>query len=263
MRKDRLRGPIILASLLLGQLVNVAGGISGAQDPCCEKLRMANDELTEPERAHLRKFGMSPSPVNIDGDVFYVLHERLGESCDFRLRVGGLLHGISSGRPERENRVQLGNRESEVVAVVDSLWRAGAIGESDLGHQRELLLVFDGFDLDERLNLVKTALQAEGVSSAVIFALWTLPPPAVRGLSESLVQEFDGSSLSVGRLMLGLTIMRTGITRGSVFDLENLMRGVEISSDSRRILRSIHERIQKGEQVTVDELFSLDIFDDD
>lgn len=223
----------------------------------CENLRLAEVELTESEVIDYRRFGLATNPITIAGEVFYLIHPRISERCRDRFMAGRLLHQISMGEVSDELRRYAKERESLVIGLVEYLWENSSISNSDLDHQRELLIVHKDFSLEGRSRLLEVALRVEGVSQAVVFALWTLPHSVTAEFVGRVLAEFDQSPRGKDRLLLGLTLLRLGEPSSAMIRVEELMDEAELSTQQRVKVDGIVRRLANGDDVAHRDLLSL------
>ena len=226
-------------------------------DRYCENLRLAEHELPESEIIHYQRFGLAKSPVIRADEVFYLIHARIGGGCRDRFMAGRLLHRISMGEVSDDLRRYAREKESYVIGLVEYLWETGSISLSDLDHQRELLIVYEGFNLEGRSRLLEVALRVEGMSPPVIFALWTLPRSVTAGFVSRVLTEFGRAPKGRDKLLLGLTLLRLKAPPSSMIRVEDVIDETELSTEQRVKVDGIVRRVAIGEDVAYADLLDL------
>lgn len=226
-------------------------------DRYCENLRIAELELTESEIIHYRRFGLASSPITIAGEVFYLIHPRISERCRDRFMAGRLLHQISKGEISDEGRLYAQEGEVFVIRLIESLWESGSISQSDLNHEKELLIVYGDFSLEGRSRLLEVALRVDGVSQPVIFALWTLPRSVTADFISIVLTEFGQTMRGKDKLLLGLTLLRLGCPSSAMIRVEELIDETELSTQQRVKVDGIVRRIANSDDVAYMDLLNL------
>ena len=227
----------------------------------CEILEMAESTLTERERERFLRFLISDSPTDIDGESFYLIHLQLKGSCRDRFFTGSILAGIVSGKIEREHLDFLTEGEVYVIKTILDLWRRGGIMSTDLGHERELILTFEGFSLRNREELIRTALESEGLSHAVGYALWTTQISEQSFLITLLGEYFLRSQTADEQMVAGLLLLRIGDTFN--FEFEKILKSMNQSSERSNSVREIYRRLKDRQQVPFKDFDALELLKDD
>ncbi len=237
--------------------------VSNKGDRYCEILELAFVELTEAEQESFSRLSISESPVEFHGDRFHLIHERLKGSCKDRFFVGKLLVEIQRKAFTEESRKYLSEKESEAISIITSLWKQDSIRNSDLAHERDLILSFHGFSEQSRGELIDVAFEVEGLSHSVLFILWSNTFKEDVRISNQLFEKFETTLDSNEKVLLGFLLVKTGIKRQEMLRMDEVFADPTFSPEKTSGLRNILSRLINNENVAFREIDLLGLLADD
>jgi len=227
----------------------------------CEILDMAEGNLSTRETEQLIRFGISESPLEIEDENFYLIHRELKGSCEDRFFTGSILARIVSGNIEPQYMDFLNHREVYVIETIHNLWRSGGIRNADLSHERELILTFEGFSLRNREELIRTALELEGLSHPIVYSLWTTRISEKSFLNSLLEEYFLKSQTADEQMVAGLLLLR--MSAAFEFEFEKILKSMNQSSERVNSVREIYRRLKGRQQIPFKDFDALELLYDD
>jgi hypothetical protein len=254
---------LLLATNSINAETSQESSSSANEDEYCGRLESAFESLTQEEQRHFRQFALSASPIDSHGETLYLLHPRLKGSCKDRFRLGALLSRIASGTTDAPAKPYIEQKTIFIIETIGSLWRGGAIINSDLRAQRELILVYDGFNPSDRVELIQIALDTEGLSHPVIYSIWSSTDHTVGRIVDQLEQMLENATSADCKMLLGLTLTRMGAHPLKKFDFEAVLREMGLSDEKTGRLHGIFEGLLTGREVSFRDLDVVGILPDD
>jgi hypothetical protein len=256
---EMLRLTILFSAMVLSSYA--ASSPIATEGDYCEILDMAEGNLTTYEKEQLLRFGISESPVEIEDENFYLIHRQLKGSCEDRFFTGSILARIVSGNIERQYMNFLNYREVYVIETIHNLWRRGGIRNTDLSHERELILTFEGFSLPNRQELIRTALEAEGLSHSVVYSLWTTRISEQSSLIRLLRESFFRSQTADEQMVAGLLLLRMG--DAFEFEFVRILKSMNQSAERSNSVREMFRRLKDRQQIPFKDFDALELLNDD
>ena len=253
----------ILGGLIAMTIIVTHIDVSAAKgdDDLCELLEIAESGLTADERERFQKFSISETSMEVEGEHFYLIGKNIKGSCREKFLSGGILARMVAGKVDGEHLEFLRERESYVVETIMTLWKNGGIRNSDLAHDRELLLTSDYFEIGNRIEMIRTAFETDGLSHAVAYSLWITPIPKYSDLRSRLRRYLQHGESPHIRLIATILLLRIG--DGEDMNSKNLLESLDLSSEKRRLIRNLLERLKKGEAVPFADFDLLGLMPDD
>jgi len=243
--------------------VAISQEVSLIDDEPCEFLMMTHERLSAAEKVTLERLGMSESPVEVNGQAFYLLHQRLKGSCIDHYYTGRLLEEIVSDSVQSETLGYLRLNRESVIDIVLQLWSLGSFRKTDLSYQRELILTFEGFNPIDRNRLIEVALNTEGFSHAVLYSLWS--PIILPGgtIEDRLRGIFKSSGSEKRQIASGLTLLRFNYDPLLHRELVGRIRASGMPDDKTESLHVILDKLADGKTIQFSELDGIGLIEDD
>lgn len=254
---------MILGGLLAMTIIVSHIDVSAAKgdDDYCELLEIAESGLTHEERERFQKFSISETPMDVDGEHFYLIGKNIKGSCRDKFFTGVIFARIVAGNVDGEHIEFLREREKYVVDTVMTLWKIGGIRNSDLAQDRERLLTSDYFEMGNRIEMIRAAFETEGLSHAVMYSLWITPIPKYSEMHSRLRRYLQPGESPHIRLIATILFLRIG--GGEEINSKDILESLNLSLEKELSIQSLIEKLRSGEAVPFNDFDLLGLIPDD